>query len=93
MGFRIHCRKMWHLGLLDILSWRILMKQQKQEGHSALLPPPLFPESESPWNFPGQDTGVGSLCLLQGIFPTQGSNTGLPHCKRVLYQLSHKGSL
>ena len=42
------------------------MKQQKQEGHSALLPPPLFPESESPWNFPGQDTGVGSLCLPPG---------------------------
>ena len=38
-----------------------------------------------------QDTGVGSLSLLQGIFPTQGSNLGLPHCRRILYQLSHKG--
>ena len=47
----------------------------------------------SPWNSPGQNTGVGSLCLLQGIFPTQGSNSGLPHCRRILYQLSHKGSL
>ena len=46
----------------------------------------------SPWNSPGQNTGVGSLCLLQGIFPTQGSNPGLPHCRRILYQLSHKGS-
>ena len=148
MGFRIHCRKMWHLGLLDILSWRILMKQQKQEGHSALLPPPLFPESESPWNFPGQNTGVGSilecggipiywntgvwrslfpspgdllnlgmeprsptlqvdsltaepqgkpkktgagsLSLLQGVFPTQESNQGLLHCRRILHQLSHR---
>jgi len=36
--------------------------------------------------------GVGSLSLLQGIFPTQGSNPGLPHCRRILYQLSHKGS-
>ena len=35
----------------------------------------------SPWNSPGQNTGVGSLSLLQGIFPTQGSNPGLPHCK------------
>jgi len=45
-----------------------------------------------PWNFPGQNTGVGSIFLLQGIFPTQGSNSGLPHCRRILYQLSHKGS-
>ena len=44
----------------------------------------------SPWNSPGQNTGVGSLSLLQGIFPTQGSNPGLPHCRQVLYQLSHK---
>ena len=46
----------------------------------------------SPWNSPGQHTGVGSLSLLQGIFPTQGSNPGLPHCCWVLYQLRHKGS-
>ena len=39
-----------------------------------------------------QNTGVGSLSLLQGIFPTQGSNPGFPHCRRILYQLSHKGS-
>ena len=44
-----------------------------------------------PWDSPGQNSGVGSLSLLQGIFPTQGENTGLPHCRRVLYQLSHKG--
>ena len=41
---------------------------------------------------PGQNTGVGSLFLLQGIFPTQGSNPGCPHCRQILYQLSHKGS-
>ena len=35
----------------------------------------------SPWNSPGQNTGVDSLSLLQGIFPTQGSNPGLPHCR------------
>ena len=46
----------------------------------------------SPWNSPGQNTGVGSLSLLQGIFPTQGSNPSLLHCRRILYQLSHKGS-
>ena len=46
----------------------------------------------SPWNFPGQNTGMSSLSLLQGIFPTQGLNPGLPHCRCMLYQLSHKGS-
>ena len=46
----------------------------------------------SPWNSPDQNTGVGSLSLLQGIFLTQGSNPGLPHCKRILYQLSQKES-
>ena len=46
----------------------------------------------SPWNSPAQNTGVGNLSLLQGIFPTQGSSTGLPHCRWTLYQLSHKGS-
>ena len=35
----------------------------------------------SPWSSPGQNTGVGSYSLLQGIFPTQGSNPGIPHCK------------
>ena len=46
----------------------------------------------SPWNSPGQNTGVGSLSLLQGIFPAQGSNRHLSNCRRILYQLSHKGS-
>ena len=46
----------------------------------------------SPWNSSGQNTGVGSLSLLQGIFPTQGSNPGLPHHGWILYQLSHQGS-
>ena len=42
------------------------------------------------WNSPGQNTGVGSLSLLQGIFPTQGSNPGLRHCRQILNQLSHR---
>ena len=42
-------------------------------------------------NSPGQNTGVGCHFLLQGIFPIQGSNPGLPHCRQILYQLSHKG--
>ena len=43
-----------------------------------------------PRNSPGQNTGVGSLSLLQGIFPTQGWNPGLLHCRQILYQLSHQ---
>ena len=46
----------------------------------------------SPWNSPGQNTRVASLSLLQEIFPTQGSNSGLLHCRQIVYQLSHKGS-
>ena len=46
----------------------------------------------SPWNSPGQNTGVGSLSLLQESFPTQKSNPGLPNCRQILYQLSHQGS-
>ena len=44
----------------------------------------------SPWNSPSQNTGVGSLSLLQGIFPTQGSNPGLLHCRQIFfYQPQH----
>ena len=46
----------------------------------------------SPWNSPGQNTGVRSLSFLQGIFPTQGLNPGLLHYRRILYQLNHKES-
>ena len=46
----------------------------------------------SPWNSPSQNTGVGGLSLLQTIFPTQGSNPGLPHCRQIIYQLIYQGS-
>ena len=42
--------------------------------------------------FSRQGTGVGSHSLVQGIFPTQGSNLGLLHCRQILYHLSHQGS-
>ena len=45
----------------------------------------------SPWNSPGQNRGVGSCSLFQGIFSTQGLNPGLLHCRWILYQLSHQG--
>ena len=43
-----------------------------------------------PWDFLGKSTGVGCHFLLQGIFPTQGSNPGLPHCRQTLNHLSHQ---
>ena len=45
-----------------------------------------------PWDFLGKSTEVGCHFLLQGIFPTQASNPGLPHCRQMLYHLSHQGS-
>ena len=45
-----------------------------------------------PWNSPGKNTGEDSHSLLQGIFPTQGSNPDLLHCRQILYHVSHEGS-
>ena len=55
---------------------------------SSLQPHGLY----GPWNSPGHNTGGGSRSLLQEIFPTQGLNPGLLHCKQILYQLSHQRS-
>ena len=44
-----------------------------------------------PWNSPGKTIGVGCHCLLQGTFPTQGSNSGLLNCRQILYCVSHQG--
>ena len=50
------------------------------------------PGSSVPGDSPDKNTGMGCHALLQGAFPTQGLNPGLPHCRRILCQLSHKGS-
>ena len=64
----------------------------ESESHS-VVSDSLRPHGlESPRNSPGQNTGVVSSSLLQGIFPTRGLNPGLLHCGQILYQLSHKGS-
>ena len=63
------------------------MRRSRPEGWS---PHNIVVKQEkSSWNFPGQNTGVGSLSFLQGSFPTQGFNLGLLHCRQILYQLSH----
>ena len=71
-----------------------LPQHWKCESEScSVVPDSLWPHRlYSPWHSPGQNTGVGSLSFLQGIFPTQGLDPGLPHCGRILCQLSHKGS-
>ena len=69
-----------------------VMMRKKRKSHSvvsdSLQPHGLY----RPWNSPGRNIGMSSLSLLQEFFPTQGSNPGLPHCRWLLYQLSHKGS-
>ena len=74
------------------LKFGVFIEASESESHSvvsnSLRPHRLY----SPWNSPGQNTRVGSHSLLQGIFPTQGLKRGLPHCRQILYQLSHKGS-
>ena len=67
-------------------------KGLESESHSVVSDSLQLHGLYNRWNSPGQNTAVGSLSLLQGIFPTQGSNPDLPHCRWILHQLSHKGS-
>ena len=69
-----------------------LLQASESENHSVVSSSLQLHGPYSPWNFLGQNTGMGMLSLLQAIFPTQGSNPGLLHCRWILYQLSHKGS-
>ena len=66
--------------------------KSESESRSAVSDSLQLHRLYSPWNSLGQNTGVGSLSLLQGIFTTQGSNPAPLHCRQILYQLSHKGS-
>ena len=68
---------------------RQILYHCESESHSVVSDSLRPRELYTPWNSPGQNTGVDSLSLLQGIFPTQGSNPGLLHCRWILYQLSH----
>ena len=77
--------------------YAIQSEKSESENHSVVsdsFPPHGLQPTRllCPWNSPGQNTGVGNLSLLQGIFPTQGSNLGFLHCRQIIYQLSHKGS-
>ena len=69
-------------------------RHKKSESESlSVVSDSLWPHGlYSQWNSPDQNTGMGSLSLVQGIFPTRGLNPDLLHCVQILYQLSHKGS-
>ena len=74
-----------------VLEWVAISKWS--ENHSVMSDSLRSHGLYSPCNSPGQNTGVGSWSLFQGIFPTQGSNWGLLYCRRILYQLKYQGSL
>ena len=79
--------------LVNETSFYVLMMRRSVMSDS-LRPHGLQPTRLlCPWDFPGNSTRVDCHFLLQGIFPTQRSNPGLPHCKQMLYHLSHQGSL
>ena len=92
------CALHWRLGLQKrhaVGQWRQLPWPRERGVHlkvkvmsDSLRPHGLY----SAWNSPGQNTGVGGLSFLQGIFPTQGSNPGLLHWRWILYQLSYEMS-
>ena len=100
-GHKVHFQVLWAPQSLQPLSSAGGAQMRPQtnvsewvwsESHS-VVSDSLWPHGlYSPWNSPGQNTGVGSLSLLQEIFPTQGLNPGLLHCRQILYQLSHKRS-
>ena len=95
------CKKSWddeerntfwekHLSFFWLLSFfRPWVSQSRSVMSDSLWSHALY----TPWNSLGQNTGVGSLSLLQGIFPAQELNPGLPNCRQVLYQLSHQGMI
>ena len=84
-------RMIWQQKHLKVINYQLLHVYES-ESHlvvsSSLRPHGLY----STWNSPGQNTGVGSLSFPHEIFPTQGLNPGLLHCRKILYQLNHQGS-
>ena len=104
--FRVESEALWAPGKLviprsldryfqELISWsqslHLLISSENES--CSVLSDSLQPQGlYSPWNSPGQNTGMGSLSLLQGILPTQGLNPGLLHCRQILYQLSQQGS-
>ena len=85
----IFCLLHWQAGSLPLAPPTIILKVKVAQSCPTVCDPMDYTVHGI---LQAQNTRVGSLSPLQGIFPTQGSNPGLPHCRRILYQLSHKGS-
>ena len=95
MGSDVSQNYSW--GMLPFYKYSLVFSQRFKVSCSVTStsswPHVLYPTGFlCPGNSPGKNTGVGCHFLLQGTFPTQGLNPGIPHCRRILYQLSHKGS-
>ena len=91
-GF-IYCLYFKFMYVLKMSGFKILCKLDSLSASHSVMSNSLQSHGlDSPWNSPGQHTGVGSLSLLQRIFPTQESNPGLQHCRWILYQLRYKRS-
>ena len=72
----------WHVSVYEL--------SESESGSHSVLSDSLWPHGlYSPCDSPSQNSGVGSLSLLQGIFPTQGLNSGLPHWGQILHHLSY----
>ena len=76
----------------QMVEWHNRLKGLESESRSVMWDSLRLHRLYCPWDSPGQNAGVSSLSLLQGIFPTQGLNPGLLHRRQTLYQLSHQGS-
>ena len=88
IGFWAVSRQIHHTLSVTIMNqWSCSVVPNSLRSHG-LQPTRLL----HPWNFPGKSTGVGCHFLLQGIFPTQGLNPGLLHCRQMLYPLSYQGN-
>ena len=85
LGYFRH--KEMHVNLVNNKRHVILGRMKSESESGLVVSDYLWP---SPWDSPGQNTGVGSISLLQGIFPTQGLNPRPPNYRQTLYQLSHK---
>ena len=81
-------------GKAEVCPWLELWKCVSHSVVSKSFATPQTVACQAPLSMdsPGKNTGVGCHALFQGIFPTQGLNLGLPHCKHILYHLSHQKS-
>ena len=88
-------QRVWHdfVALVFVTTEKWKWRWSHSVMSNSLRPHRLWPTTFlPPWEFPGKSTAVGFHFLLQRIFPTQGSKLGLPHCRQILYHLSHQGS-